>query len=134
VNRTLLSLCSLAGAAFLALAACSAHDSAVPPATVDRPGTYSENSLPIAPSAKSHVLYVINFDTSSVTEYRFPDFRNAPPIRTIAGPETKIYAPIDLALDGAGYIYVSDRCFRHDALVNVFSPLADGDVAPAHLL
>ena len=51
---------------------------------------------------------------------------NAAPVRSIVGAATGLAGPAGLALDAAGFIYVSNRTGNS---VEIFAPDADGNVA-----
>jgi serine/threonine protein kinase, bacterial len=57
---------------------------------------------------------------------------NVAPVRTISGPATGLYEPLSVAVDAGGNLYVVNQTSggSNSDTVNVFAPLANGDVAP----
>ncbi len=64
--------------------------------------------------------------TASIDEFAPGSNGAATPTREIVGSNTNQDCPYAIAVDGAGYVYEADL----DDGVNVFSPSADGNVAP----
>ena len=121
-----------AAVAFASLVACSTQPPSVTPSTV---AELRLRPLNAEPSAALHVLYVQNYASWSVTEYPFDAGGDAKPLREIVGQKTLIRQTTSLAVDAGGHIYVSNRCYRtFPAAILVFSPLANGDVAPVRIL
>jgi hypothetical protein len=122
----------LATACCFSMSACSSHGSAgsatpigQPPASVHFAG----------PAVHQPLLYVANYGGDSITEYNFADNGDPTPLRQIQGSNTLIRRITDLAVDSNGAIYVSNACeLIYDPTVDVYAPLADGDVAPIRVL
>lgn len=55
---------------------------------------------------------------------------NQAPTRDISGVNTKLFAPTDVAVDASGNIYVADTTASGAGMLYVFSPTANGNVAP----
>jgi hypothetical protein len=55
---------------------------------------------------------------------------NVAPIRTIAGTNTKLFAPTDVKIDSTGLIYVADSTPAGAGVIYVFAATASGNVAP----
>ena len=67
----------------------------------------------------------------SILVYNLTANGNVAPIRQISGvSHTTIDAPQSVCVDADGYVYVSDV----SSYIKIFSPGADGDVAPAYTL
>lgn len=58
---------------------------------------------------------------------------DVPPAREIRGVATQLYGPGQCAVDGAGYLYVSDNTNMSGRIL-VFAPGASGDVAPVRAI
>lgn len=82
--------------------------------------------------AKDGTMYVVGTSPTSINVYA-PGAVGAPPtpIRTITGPETTLTTIHDIAVDSAGYIYVTDLTGNR---IVVFAPNANGDVAPVRVI
>ena len=61
---------------------------------------------------------------------------NASPIRSISGSNAQLFVPVAVALDTQGFLYVGDLGIPAlvPAHVNVYAPLASGNVAPVRTL
>ncbi len=55
---------------------------------------------------------------------------NVAPVRTIAGPATRLQSPQSIALDDAGNIYVTNVTNHHGGTVTEYAAGADGNAAP----
>ena len=64
--------------------------------------------------------------SASITVYPAAASGNVAPLRTIAGPNTLLSMPNQLAEDSAGYLYVADE----SSGILVFAPGANGDATP----
>lgn len=81
-----------------------------------------------------HLLYVTLEYTSAYPNGAVAVFRasakgDVKPLQYIAGSNTKLYVPTDLAVDANGNIYVANFKKNHDS-VTVYAPGATGNVAP----
>jgi hypothetical protein len=74
---------------------------------------------------------VANWLGNSITVYASSQRGNATPIRTIAGSDTKLSNPTDVALDSSGYLYVVNS---EPSVVLIYAPGANGDVSPVRSL
>lgn len=99
---------------------------------------------------RADTLYVISRQLTRVTVYRPPAGGSAAPVRTIEGPETELRGarsfppglPSQLAIDRAGYLYVSDpgeasglNAYGPDlGAVRIYRPGAKGDDAPVRTI
>ena len=73
-------------------------------------------------------IYAVNNMGNSVTEYLANASGNVSPGATIAGSNTQLNAPINIALDGSGAIYVTNL---NANAVTVYPPGSNGNVAPS---
>src|SRR5439155_24244814 len=74
-------------------------------------------------------LYVRNDAGSSITVYAAGASGNAAPTATIAGGNTGLNFPADIALDGAGNIYVVNQPGGIGS-ITVYAPGASGNATP----
>jgi hypothetical protein len=82
-------------------------------------------------------LYVANGSAycgcaPSITEYSPTARGNATPIRIIQGPNTGLVAPLGVAVDGAGNIFVSNGGASNS--ITVYSSLAAGNASPMNTI
>lgn len=83
-------------------------------------------------------VHVTNFNSRSITTYAAGATGDVAPVRVIAGELTQLTAPWAVALDTLGNVYATNytefSAPPEGRSVVVFSPDADGDVAPIHRL
>lgn len=87
--------------------------------------------------ADDGTVYVVNTDVpsddqGSVTVYATDAAGETAPVRTIAGPGTRLLSPEGLVLDPTDTLYVASTLFR--PRVTVYAPHADGEAAPVRSL
>jgi sugar lactone lactonase YvrE len=87
--------------------------------------------------ADDGTVYVVNTDVpsddqGSVTVYATDAAGDTTPVRTIAGPGTRLLSPEGLVLDPADTLYVASSLFR--PRVTAYAPDADGEAAPVRSL
>jgi hypothetical protein len=75
-------------------------------------------------------IYITSVN-NSITVYPLDASGSAAPIRTISGIATGLALPIGIVVDQAGEVFVANRM---GAMVSVFAPNADGNVAPSRTL
>ena len=77
-------------------------------------------------------LYVVNSGGQSITVYGPHTDGADPPIRTISGEKSKLNSPVEIAVDAAGKIYVTnDGSIGPGAdSITVYAPGSSGNVAP----
>ena len=104
-------------------------------------GTSGTNALPtgsyFAFLPTTHLAFLVATDaagnlyvTGSASIEEFAP-GSTTPIRSIAGPHTRLNAPTDLAVDGAGNLYVANQ---FGTVVSVFGAAATGDAAPTRII
>jgi sugar lactone lactonase YvrE len=104
-------------------------------------GTATGNAPPLSELRTNHptalvtdfagTTYVASDTGSQVSVYSQGATGNDPRLRNLQGPNTGIYHPLGLALDGAGNLYVAEGGGGNiPSAVLKFAPGADGDVAP----
>jgi hypothetical protein len=95
-------------------------------------GAEPQQSRSRAENATTPTLYVANYDPSNVTEYPVDANGDVSPLRTIAGPLTKLIHPLGVAIDTAGNIYVSNAPYTKapDPQFAIFAPGASGNANP----
>jgi hypothetical protein len=97
-----------------------------------RPLSELRTSLPIALVTDfAGTTYVASDTGNQVLVYSQGAMGNDPPVRNIQGPNTGIYHPYGLALDGADNLYVAEEGGASvQSAILKFAPGADGDVVP----
>ena len=114
-------------AAVLCMQACASQNT---PHAALRDGAAIPHIVPLGPAAfPQTIIYSANYDTNSVTEYGAFANGDVRPLRTIAGPHTKMDNPTSIAVDANGDIFVDDFSYRTPH-ISVYAPTADGDAAP----
>ncbi|HEY1428169.1 MAG TPA: hypothetical protein VGF18_01245, partial [Candidatus Tumulicola sp.] len=80
----------------------------------------------------SGLLYVANGKSQKVTVYSSDVFGNQKPIRTIAGPKTRLDNPWGIAVDASGNVYVSNHPanLQGPGTITVFAATAEGNAKP----
>ncbi len=73
-------------------------------------------------------VYAASCDTNSIGVYP-AGATGGPPTRSLVGPKTLIACPTSITVDAAGNIYAVNVDYS-DALITVFGPGANGNVAP----
>ncbi|MDX6277543.1 MAG: hypothetical protein QOJ72_1671 [Nocardioidaceae bacterium] len=79
------------------------------------------------------LIYVANAGLDSIQVYAAGATTGASAIRTIAGPDTALHTPTQLAIDSSDNLYVANRnngAIPGGTSVAVFAPGADDDAAP----
>jgi hypothetical protein len=77
-------------------------------------------------------IYAANAGSYTITVYAAGAEGDRKPIRIIGGSSTQMYAPVGVALDNAGVIYVANDRGGSDGIgsVTVYAADANGNVAP----
>src|SRR5260370_15431202 len=83
------------------------------------------SSGPTAPLTADRPLYVAN--NGSITVYGAGDTGNSAPLATIAGSNTRLYSPFNIARDKATRLYVAPRLSDS---ITIYAPGATGNAAP----
>ena len=95
------------------------------------PSAGQQNRLGIKHNTSScPCLYVVNYQTnpSSISVWAIGAGGNWQQIREIKGSKTGLCAPLDVAVDGQGSLYVADNDLRSS--IYVYAAGATGNVAP----
>jgi hypothetical protein len=128
-GRSCLALCVAA-----TLSACAGQSSAppmAPPSTAQRVGDAAKTTTTLPTTG----VYVANGIGNSVSAFGFGVSGDVAPVRTIQGPNTKLQAPGDLAIDEHGIVFVLNdvNVKGKTPFVTVFAHDASGDVKPLNV-
>ena len=111
----------------LGLPACNSGSSFSPaasPVQRQKPSTAKRSTSPCP------CLYVANLGNNTVTVYPIGATGSVEPIETIGGSNTELIAPVDVALDSNGNIYVANENGEFNDSVTVYAAGANGNVSP----